>query len=237
MRDGVGRASRFFAEVMGSDPVTQATVIVTTYNSPDWPTDTGNTCCGMPDIRQPSIAYAVDHRFWIEGASREGATWYPWTQKTGVHEYGHIWQTSAGCRINYHTSPPDMPLWLVEGGIEWLAFEAAIRDRLISRAWAFWYVARENTDPSNTPPSLRDLERSSSLSSWAYQYGAFASSYLLESRGLASYGRFCNEMRTGSTWQTAFLRTFGVSVDQFYADFEQWRMQYRTPQPRPAFAP
>ena len=234
VRDGVGRAARFFREVMREDPVSQLTVIVTTFNSPQWPTDTGDTCCGMPNLRQPLVAYAVDHRMWIDGA-RDGATWYPWIQKNGVHEYAHVWQRAAGCRNNYHESPPEMPIWLQEGGVEWLAFEAAIRDGLISREWAFWYVARENTNPSRPPPSLRDLERSGPNNTWAYQYGAFASSYLLTSRGLDSYARFCAEMRTGLTWQSAFTRAFGLTSDQFYADFEQWRRQYLAPWPRPVF--
>lgn len=58
----------------------------------------------------------------------------------------------------------------------------------------------------------------------AYTLGFLAAEYIEQVSGADVLKRdFWAAMRSSSDWRTAFASTVGVSVDQFYADFQAYR--------------
>jgi hypothetical protein len=146
----------------------------------------------------------------------EGYTERFMTQTT-AHEYFHQVQQSLG---------GVGPLWLLEGAAQFVGYmavdEANLRKfpeyvELMERA-----VARDSF-------VLAQLETSwnPSPGSDVYSYAAAAVNLLTSSASwkLNSLMRFWERLGLGVPWRQAFQDTFGLTVEAFYAQFEQHRAQ------------
>ena len=69
----------------------------------------------------------------------------------------------------------------------------------------------------------------------SYPLGFMAVDFLVDNFGdlsaLPALVSFYDEIGPGTTWQDAFWSTFGISIDEFYAEFEAYRHEHFPPLP------
>ena len=181
----------------------------------------GGACCTASSKMQ--IFLDFDHTGWgfKRGARR------PWTLEvdawdTVVHEYAHLWNYHLGC-----LSKPRQPLgnWLVEGMAQFIANETFIKRGDMQRADVD-YITFESARGLFDRP-LRNVAEGSvrDLPQHPGRIGALALSRLVPSapNGMLSLRTICEEVAAGATVPEAFETAFGVSLEDFYADFEEYR--------------
>lgn len=125
------------------------------------------------------------------------------------------------------------PTWMVEGSINWIRGDLATQDRTgypLSRR-----IINARNQASKGPP-LEDIEEGNET--WQYSFGLLAADLLIERAGtsaLLDFFRAFAPGRTGSngrwesqlTWQGAFAATYGITVQEFYAEFESMMAKLR----------
>jgi hypothetical protein len=141
------------------------------------------------------------------------------------HEYAHVWQSELGClpsgdRREYR--------WLVEGMATHLAWRAMVHYGGASAALVRRTIRRGGDWESNREP-LRTYEREGGRPPQYALWHLAVHGVLREAVArraapsrlpeLALRG-FCERVGAGMPWRAAFLRSFGLSVDEFYAGFE-----------------
>lgn len=137
-----------------------------------------------------------------------------------LHEYFHTVQSrlSTGRGGN-------IPLWLREGTARYVEYGVAG-----DHGWVDY--GRLRTTEVRVARGLQSLQlyeeqggrTSGSDPGAAYVVGFLASEYLESLKGRQAVQRdFWAALRTSTDWRAAFTTVFGVSVDQFYADFEVYR--------------
>lgn len=116
------------------------------------------------------------------------------------------------------------PVWLLEGAATWVGERASIDQGLVSYAtrraeWEDW--SRRIDRPLSQIETLADEERVG----FAYWYYALALDELLERApgGPRSLLTYYEATAKGTAWKTAFQQAFGMSVADFYAEFERIR--------------
>ena len=119
------------------------------------------------------------------------------------------------------------PTWMVEGSINWIRGDLATRDRTgypLSQR-----LIRALNQASQGPP-LEDIETGNQT--WQYSFGLVAADLLVQRAGAATMLDFFRAFapgRTGPdgqwesqlTWQGAFAAAYGISVEEFYSEFEE----------------
>ena len=160
---------------------------------------------------------------------------YPWARQVILEEYFHGLQSQlagdfAGQR----------PTWLVEGSAAW------IRADLRTRDGSGLTLSQElNRIRNEAPhgPSLQEIEESNQL--WQYTFGLIAADLLVQRAGapaLLDFFRALVPGRTGTkgqwtsqlSWEAAFATTYGLSVEEFYAEFDAHIQEYQGSAPRRA---
>lgn len=133
--------------------------------------------------------------------------------QTVLHEYIHL--------IHWQADPAaTMPLWLAEGSAEYLAWYAIDQLGLLDLAAArdFWIGSLQANSVLNGVP-LSALEQPTiNGSASVYEIGALAVSELVERAGIAAL--FDYFALTDLSRADAFFSAFGVSIGNFYAEFE-----------------
>lgn len=142
---------------------------------------------------------------------------------TVVHEIFHVLQREVdGYR-------GDFPHWLNEGGAHYIAARVLAENNLYD-----WAKIREGH--VFLAPRIR--ETLSSMESAAgfynkptadnYSLGFLATEFLtrnLPDDGIPALINFWQELGKGSNWRRAFANSFGRSPDQFYGEFEAYRVR------------
>ena len=143
------------------------------------------------------------------------------------HEYGHA--------VQEHLAPSDYrgPAWLIEGvANRWSAqFHEAREFRTYNEH------LRETTwpDARRTPVPLEDLDDTLFVDGYGhhnYSIVHVAIDRLVELNGEDRTFRYHQERARYASWQEAFLGVFELSVDEFYADFANYRAEFFPQAPR-----
>jgi hypothetical protein len=144
------------------------------------------------------------------------------------HEYAHVWQAELGClpsgdRREYR--------WLVEGMATYLAWRALVHYGVASERLERRTIRRGGDWDSNREP-LRTYEREGGrqpqyalwhLAIHKLLHEAVARRVTPANMPDLALRRFCERVGAGLPWRAAFLRSFGLSVEAFYARFEASR--------------
>ena len=136
-----------------------------------------------------------------------------------AHEYVHVLQAELGCL----TRRDERYEWMVEGMATYVAWRALAEAGLVTEARVRQAIRRDGAFDSGSGP-LRDYEQKGGRTpQYALWHAAIRS--LLQSTGSsdAALRAFCERVGAGSPWRSAFARTFGTTVDEFYAEFEAAR--------------
>lgn len=118
------------------------------------------------------------------------------------------------------------PTWMVEGSINWIRGDVATQER------TGYPLSRRLIDARNQAskgPPLEQTEQGNAT--WQYSFGLIAADLLIERADTSAFLDFFRALapgRTGSkgqwesqlTWQDAFAATYGISVEEFYEEFE-----------------
>ncbi len=135
--------------------------------------------------------------------------------KVLAHEYFHVWQHDLFCYRE--------PEWLYEGMAEWYGYQAIVSAGLVDPVAAS--VERQvllQQEPIHTP--LSEQESATAAPQPAeYALWSFAAQRLMSGHNDADVRTFCAGKGEGLTWQESFEEAFGMSVEDWYMEFEEWR--------------
>ena len=155
---------------------------------------------------------------------------------TAIHEYAHNWQQHLGCISKFY-----QPLgnWLSEGMAEYITYEAMIESGIIDRSKFIEANLSSATRSGQFSRPLRDFAEGAIADIGIHPgtIGLIALHRLVPSApgGIMSLRTICEEVAaiatdpslggTGMFYPEAFETAFGVSLEDFYADFEEYRKE------------
>ena len=202
-------------------------------------------------IVPPEFYVLVDLELDVIAAAREGeiqvgrgAVDHPERESAYAHEYFHILQYDLG------QQPPSAngsPAWLTEGSARY-AEDVYFRERqgeTDDRTRTAWW--RRSLAVPAALGALEDSESFYGLEGEAYALGALATDWLVrravassaaaEFRPLAPGGlefaeeydahfRYYGSLPSSANWRAAFIRAFGIAVDEFYGAFAEYRKAF-----------
>ena len=192
----------------------------------------GGACCTAFAISLTGFSiirpfFDVAHPHWNQQEGRHIVLGF-WTvtadkHKTIIHEYTHGWQHYLGC-INIFNQP--LGFWLNEGIAEYVAYEAMINRGDMDRADVMDHMLFSAQDTGQLDRSLRDFG-GTTADIWPGHVGYLAVDRLVQAapNGLLAVRIVCEQVAAEATVPAAFNTAFGVSLDDFYADFETWRQE------------
>ncbi|MDE2894032.1 MAG: carboxypeptidase-like regulatory domain-containing protein [Chloroflexota bacterium] len=160
--------------------------------------------------------------FYLKSSSWEGSSSgrYHWGRYVVLHEYIHALQFQL-MGDNYI----DLD-WLLEGSANWFDSDLATQDR------NGYPLSRRLIDALNRAskgPPLEEIE--SSNETWQYSFGLVAADLLIDRAGKSAPLDFYRVLAPGragpggrwETWptmRTAFVAAFGLTIEEFYDEFE-----------------
>ena len=136
-----------------------------------------------------------------------------------AHEYVHVLQAELGCL----PSRDERYEWIVEGMATHVAWRALEEAGLVTAARVRRTIRLDGAFDAGSGP-LRDYERKGGRTPQYALWHAAIRLLLHDSRRTdVALRAFCARVGAGSPWRSAFARTFGMTVDEFYAEFEAAR--------------
>jgi hypothetical protein len=144
----------------------------------------------------------------------------PAATAVSAHEYVHVLQAELGCLPDGDDKRYE---WIVEGMATHFAWRALQAAGIASDAHVRRAIRRDGAYDHSSGP-LREYEvKGGRTAQYALWHAAIR--WLLHDTGRtdAALHDFCARVGAGSRWRTAFARSFGLSVVEFYARFEAWR--------------
>ena len=175
--------------------------------------------------------FFVKAAFWeTDGDSR-----YTWARQVILEEYFHGLQRQLAGEFGRQR-----PAWLVEGSAAWIRADLRMRDQ------SGQTLSQELSNIRKLAlhgPTLGEIEEPNQL--WQYSFGLIAADLLVQRAGapaLLDFFRALVPGRTGTkgqwasqlSWEAAFATTFGISVEDFYAEFDTHIQEYQGNGPRSA---
>jgi hypothetical protein len=169
------------------------------------------------------IAYAEGDALWAWISKSK--IWQPaniqYAQQLMAHEYFHIVQNYTSKK----TGDDQAPLWLREASAEYGSYVVIANAGLVDLnrlTKAKIERTRGILNPLSTMETLKGAEVEDTET--PYSLGFVAARFIAANYGEPALLRKYWQVRaTSATWQDAFQSAFGVSVDDFYRTFEEYR--------------
>ncbi|MXX81002.1 MAG: carboxypeptidase regulatory-like domain-containing protein [Chloroflexi bacterium] len=169
--------------------------------------------------------------FWESHAGER----FPWGRQVLLEEYFHAVQGQIASGAGDYP-----PTWFIEGSAAWIRADLRERDRS-GLTLSQELLRIRNRAPH--APLLEEIEERNQA--WQYSMGLIAADLLVQRAGAPSMLDFFRALapgRTGPdgkwksqlTWQGAFAATYGMSVEEFYDEFEANMHKSRGNYPRRA---
>ena len=191
----------------------------------------GGACCtafsetgGVSTMRP---FFDVAHPHWdFPASARRYWTLKADHRKTVVHEYTHVWHHHLGCITKFW-----QPLgnWIQEGTAELVAIEAMIESGEMDRYEVMEVMLSRARGSGAFSRPLRDFAEGAigDIGIWPGHVGFLALHRIVPSApvGILSLRTLCEEVGNGASVPAAFETAFGVSLDDFYADYEKYRKE------------
>jgi hypothetical protein len=139
--------------------------------------------------------------------------------ETLVHELFHVYQN-----LMIESAIEPELLWFAEGTADSVGFQAILALGVTDQDEVYNLMSYMLTKYPVTAP-LADFEGFGSMDADAYPLVYLAVQYLLGSRGLsiAAIGDLYEGLAARQTFAQSFAHAFGVSLQDFYVEFEGWR--------------
>ena len=139
--------------------------------------------------------------------------------ETLVHELFHVYQN-----LMIESAVEPELAWFAEGTADAVGFQAIFPLGVTDQDEVYNLMSYMLTEyPVATP--LSQLEGFAAMEADAYPVAYMAVQYLLGSRGLSvsAIGEVYDGLAARKTFAESFETAFGVSLPDFYAEFEAWR--------------
>lgn len=159
-----------------------------------------------------SIVFYTQSRGWLESPPAERV-------RIVLHEYTHAYQYSKTAEDSLESAA-----WFEEGLSEYLSLMAMSELGLIDRG-EIEGLFGEIVQHTVLPP-LEELERLQDFQKQpgqVYPLAYFGVAQLLDGRSLSSVEDYYRALQQGSTFPEAFEQVFGLTPEQFYDDFAEFR--------------
>ena len=142
--------------------------------------------------------------------------------RIAAHELSHAHHAilSSLSLLSFNMVPDGGPRWLEEGIAEFVSRRIVPEDERVSYEMVreeFLQFNLSNIGPLDTIETPAVFKRSSQN----YGYSMLAVELLASRSGESSLMKYYASLRPGTTWQTVFRNTFGLSISEFYDLFEQ----------------
>ncbi len=153
----------------------------------------------------------------IQSNSEIGGEWRP---RISAHEYVHVYQLQNGCGQGILTGHPVAPKWFIEGEADWLSFKATKETGWLPQATIPQLIL---PPAKQVKGSLQSFENPNNSDFSSYFLFNMAVDYLMKDKPIKTLDDFCTNLKGGMSSVQAFNKTFGISLDQFYNNFEAYR--------------
>ncbi|MEP7214932.1 MAG: hypothetical protein ABI782_01695 [Anaerolineaceae bacterium] len=153
-----------------------------------------------------------------------------WTNRTfeqkfkgAAHEYLHNIQETIGCNTGW-VNPGHDTIWIGEGAAEFYAYWTLSESgygplyksleelKKTLRGYNALTLAQMESAPIATKPETFNVS-----------LAAVAVDYLVSKSDLHAYITYCELRSSGMQWKTAFEKAFGLTIPEFYEQFELYR--------------
>ena len=223
IRDAANLALSYFSSTFGWAPTQQITVKIVASGGLQDPGGSNVTAV----TGGSTVTVYVNSPWWTIAPST-GTTFSK--QTIIVSEFFHVLQYSIGWLVL--GLQPDV-LWLADGGAGYVASRATIIDRGLQSAdqvRGCHQYAVDHSSPSI--PALVQLEGQNfyvfnGQGAATYDIAYLATEQATQARGVGALMTF--GLTASSGWQNAFQQAFGISVNDFYSSFEQYRRTWHAP--------
>ena len=135
-----------------------------------------------------------------------------------AHEYFHAVQQNLSNR-QYRKSPP----WIVEGSAVYTDFQRRYSRGTASYEEGYHFIW------SSLGIELNAETAATMRASIANSIGYLAMEWLADEAGEAAIIDYFRALKSAEDWETAFARALGLSVSEFYARFEAYRLEVAPP--------
>lgn len=219
-------------------PVTSVSTFAST--SPDWLADQECRFIGHND---DGCLQNVRQR-WASGGTTAvggtGAIFLDWAnpnwrygagenQKILAHELFHVFQYQLDKLVNNGSTPssqvrPSGPVWLDEGAPEMVGYRVAT-DRRLFPSYAGVLAGQISRAKQISTPLSSLQTRDGAQIPGVYSLFHVAVDHLVNitPTGIGSLTTYLNKLGAGMTWQDAFRTAFGMTVEEYYANFAAYR--------------
>jgi len=176
-------------------------------------TDDFGGVCGMESVDSSTWGCALYETAWMNETHRTPKD----LRGLVVHELFHLVQDSTSPDPPSWRTPPgdpkSVPNWLKEGSATF--FEAMVPTYSGTDAYLDFVKGQVELRPGSSGTiQLRNLE--DGWSPAVYQVGQFATEYLVANTSIDSLMNVWKFRNEGLTFEQAFLKSFGISVAEFY---------------------
>jgi hypothetical protein len=207
VREGIALAQRYVAETLTD--ISDAPIRVAVFADDDF-------FCGEEAIacaNESSIVVLTDTPDWNSLAPFERV-------ETVVHEYIHVYQFA---KLEDQKDIP--PTWFIEGMAEYLAFDAVVKQGLVSandvRDFETGLVAQY--------PELSPLEEFEDRGAFysepgpVYSLAYMAIAEMMNGHSPSDLDRLLEQVESSHNWRGSFLTVFGQGIGRFYQSFAETR--------------
>jgi len=143
-----------------------------------------------------------------------------WRPKIPAHEYAHVYQFQNGCGYT-GAEITAAPKWFYEGEAEWLSIKVMREVGWLPSQFSTYDI--EIMPARQISGELKSLETSEQISVDKYPLFTLAIDYLMKDRDVKTLDDFCANLGNGMDRSKAFETAFGISLDEFYKNFESYR--------------
>jgi hypothetical protein len=145
-----------------------------------------------------------------------------------AHEYVHYYQRDAGCGRIY--LPQENTLkWLMEGEAEWLSYTALNKAGQLPFYTGLEQILKiqyQQNQGGLKPLSAYEKVATADVVS-SYSYFALALELLMKNRDIKTLDNFCTNIGQKESVPAAFEKAFGISLKNFYVEFEKYLGQLK----------
>ncbi|GIH79831.1 hypothetical protein [Planobispora longispora] len=215
VKGGLRAADRYFRSVLGTGVDERVEVRLARERGCRWPMSATG----------PATAWAESHFLCVNTMS---PTWrevmaddVTAARSIVAHEHVHNLQGQIGCR---RSSDEHEWLWLFEGMAVHLAYQAMVAEGRWKDEEALDQIRRWGVDDPQLGPLSAYERTGAGAGDPAYALFHLATRSLVQQAGEpSSLLTFCRQVARGRPWREAFAGAFGLSVEAFYARFEEER--------------
>ena len=154
-----------------------------------------------------------------------------------THEYFHVLQESVSEAKHFsHDVVSEIgPAWLLEGSAVYAEVRPGEHEGFYSSAETKAWQRSRARKTAAPLPSTETYNGLFAADGVGYPLGFMAVDFLVENFGdlpaLVAVVSFYDAIEPGTTWQDAFQDAFGISIDEFYVEFEAYRLEHFPPLP------